>query len=200
MHVLDVQRTDEDVPGALIPGMYLDYLRSGDATEMRKVVYHNAVDVLSLVGLTAEILARHDEGQVPALEPGEALGLARWHHGAGRVDLAEDAYRAALQAEDDDLKVEALRHYTTQLKREDRRAEAVSSWELWHELALDDPQPCIELSMYYEWHQHDYKHANRWAQEALMCLSHWNKGWRRDRIWAEVEHRIRRITEKQARA
>ncbi|MGD8848523.1 MAG: ribonuclease H-like domain-containing protein, partial [Anaerolineales bacterium] len=52
MQVLDVQRTDEDVPGALIPGMYLDYLRSGDATEMRKVVYHNAVDILSLVGLT----------------------------------------------------------------------------------------------------------------------------------------------------
>jgi hypothetical protein len=196
MQVLDVQRTDEDVPGALIPGMYLDYLRSGDATEMRKVVYHNAVDILSLVGLTAEILERHHEGEVPALEPGEALGLARWHHGAGRGDLARQAYQAALEAEDDELRVEALRYYTAQLKREDRREEAVSDWELWHELAPDDPRPCIELAMYYEWHQHDFEQANHWAQEALMCLSHWNKGWRRDRMWKEIEHRIRRITEK----
>lgn len=194
--VLNVQRTDDDVPGALIPGMYLDYLRSGDAAEMRKVVYHNAVDILSLVGLTAEILQRHDSGEVPALEPGEALGLARWHHGAGRNDLARQAYRAALEAEDSAVKVEALRHYTLQLKREDRREEALPGWERWHELAPGDPQPCIELSMYYEWHACNFERARHWAQEALLCLSRWPSGWRRDRVWEEIEHRLQRISTK----
>ena len=194
--VLDVQRTDEDVPGALIPGMYLDYLRSGDATEMRKVVYHNAIDILSLVGLTAEILERHDSSEVPALEPGEALGLARWHHGAGRNDLARQAYRAALEAEDSEVKVEALRYYTLQLKREDRREDALPGWERWHDLAPRDPQPCIELSMYYEWHARNFERARHWAQEALLCLSHWPSGWRRERVWEEVEHRLQRISAK----
>lgn len=196
IQVLDVERTDEDVPGALIPGMYLDYLRSGDAGEMRKVIYHNAVDILSLVGLTAEILQRHDEGEVPALAPGEALGLARWHQGAGRRDLAQQAYRTALLADDVELKVEALRHYTLQLKRDDRRDEAVEGWERWHELAPEDPRPCIELAMYYEWHRRDYVSAEGWAQEALACLTHWPKGWRRDRMWEELEHRIRRLAGK----
>jgi hypothetical protein len=200
MSVLEVERTDEDVPGELIPGMYLDYLRSGDAGEMRKVIYHNAVDILSLVGLTAEILQRHDEGEVPGLEPGEALGLARWHQGAGRLELAQQAYRTALEADNVELKVEALRHYTLQLKRSDRRDEAVTGWEQWHELAPGDPQPCIELAMYYEWYQRDYVLAQRWAQEALTCLSHWPKGWRRDRIWEQVVHRIRRISGKLERA
>jgi uncharacterized protein YprB with RNaseH-like and TPR domain len=198
--VLNVQRTDEDVPGELIPGMYLDYLRSRDATQMRKVVYHNAVDILSLVGLTAEILQRHDEGGVPELEPGEALGLARWHHGMGQNDLAKRAYRAVLEADDDDIKVEALRHYTLQLKREDSREEAVPGWERWHKLAPEDPQPCIELAMFYEWHLHDYHEAKQWAQEALLCLSHWPQGWRRDQMWGELEHRIRRITDKLTQA
>jgi uncharacterized protein YprB with RNaseH-like and TPR domain len=54
--VLGVERGEQDVPGALIPGLYLDYLRSGDASEMNRVLYHNAVDVLSLVGLTARLL------------------------------------------------------------------------------------------------------------------------------------------------
>lgn len=196
MQVLNVERTDEDVPGALIPGMYLDYLRSGDARDMRKVIYHNAVDILSLVGLTVEVLQRHDEGQVPALEPGEALGLARWHQGAGRGDLARQAYRAALQGDDQELEAETLRHYTLQLKREDRRDEAVSGWERWHELAPEDPQPCIELAMYYEWHRRDYGEARHWAQEALLCLSHWSKGWRREQTWDQIEHRLRRISAK----
>ncbi len=196
MHVLNVERTDEDVPGALIPGMYLDYLRSGDASGMRKVVYHNAVDILSLVGLTAEILQRHDEGEVPVLEPGEALGLARWHQGAGRGELARQAYRAALQGDDHELEAEALRHYTLQLKREDRRDEALTGWERWHELAPEDPRPCIELAMYYEWHKRDYARARQWAQEGLLCLSHWSKGWRREQMWEQIEHRLRRISAK----
>ncbi|MDF1500415.1 MAG: ribonuclease H-like domain-containing protein [Anaerolineales bacterium] len=194
--VLDVRRTDEDVPGELIPGLYLDYLRSGDVTEMRKVVYHNAVDILSLVGLTAEILQKHDQGGVPALEPGEALGLARWHHGAGRSEEARTAYRAALEGDDADVKVEALRHYTLHLKREDRREEAISSWELWHDLAAADPRPCIELAMYYEWHADDLEQARGWAREALLCLSHWPAGWRREQMWDQIEHRLRRITRK----
>jgi uncharacterized protein YprB with RNaseH-like and TPR domain len=196
LEVLNVQRTDEDVPGELIPGMYLDYLRSGDATEMRKVVYHNAIDILSLVGLTTEILQRHHDGEMPTLDPGEALGLARWHHGAGRNEQARQAYKAALQGDDVDVQVEALRHYTLQLKREDRRAEAVSSWRQWHGLAPADPQPCIELSMYYEWHTRELKRAKEWAEEALLCLSHWPEGWRRARIWEQIEHRLGRIVQK----
>lgn len=196
--VLGVHRTDEDVPGELIPGLYLDYLRSGDASEMRKVVYHNAVDILSLVGLTVEILLRHEEGELPGLDPGEALGLARWHQKDGRNEQASAAYRIALGGDDESLKIEALRHYTLQLKRQDRRSEAVPGWEEWHNLAPDDPQPCIELAMYYEWHAHDLGKALEWAQEALICLSHWKDDWRRKRMWQEIEHRIRRINAKSA--
>lgn len=196
MHVLNVQRTDDDVPGELIPGMYIDYLRSGDVSNMRKVVYHNAIDILSLVGLTAEILQRHDHGEVPTLDPGEALGLARWHHGAGRSDLAKQAYQVAMIGDDVEVKVEALRHYTQQLKRDDRRVEALPGWEEWHQLAPGDPRPCIELAMYFEWHARDYAQAKEWAQEALLCLSHWSEGWRRDQMWEQIKHRINRITQK----
>jgi hypothetical protein len=35
-----------------------------------------------------------------------------------------------------------------------------------------------------------------WAQEALVCLSHWPAGWRRDRAWDEVQHRVERLKTK----
>jgi uncharacterized protein YprB with RNaseH-like and TPR domain len=55
-HVLNILRDQADVPGALIPQMYLDYLRTGDPSEMHRVIYHNAVDILSMVTLAAHLL------------------------------------------------------------------------------------------------------------------------------------------------
>jgi len=55
-------RTD-DVPGAVIPALYFDYLRAGRAAPLRGVFRHNAEDVLSLVGLLsvlAGLLSRAD--------------------------------------------------------------------------------------------------------------------------------------------
>jgi uncharacterized protein YprB with RNaseH-like and TPR domain len=194
--VLGVQRTEEDVPGALIPGMYLDYLRSGDGREMERVVYHNAIDILSLVALTREILIRHRVGVISDLSGSEALGIARWHQNQGHADPAEAAFRAAVETGDDGLRLEALRHYSAYLKRLDRRGEARQYLRQWNTLDPSDPHPCIELAMYYEWHERDLALAKEWAEKALLCLSHWPPGWRTDQMWSEIQHRIERINRK----
>jgi hypothetical protein len=194
--VLGVHRTEEDVPGSWIPGLYLDYLRSGDFSEMSRVLYHNTVDILSLVGITSHVLERFQQENMQELSEGEALALARWHQEAGRSDPAESAFRQAITAEDITLRREALRRFTAHLKREGRKMEAVEGWKLWHQLAPDDPQPCIELAKYFEWDLKDYPTALLWAEEGLTCLSHWSAGWRRDRAWSEIEHRIKRLAEK----
>jgi uncharacterized protein YprB with RNaseH-like and TPR domain len=194
--VLGVRRTEEDVPGALIPGMYLDYLRSGEIHDMERVVYHNAIDILSLVALTEEVLARHRAGVIPDLSGAEALGMARWHQQHGELRPAEAAYLAAIETGQDALRLEALRHFTAHLKHEDRRSEALTYWERWHVLDPGDPQPCIELAKYYEWHDQDLSRAAGWAEKALLCLSHWPPGWRTDQIWNEVQHRLERINRK----
>lgn len=194
--VLGVERSHQDVPGALIPGMYLDYLHSGDASDMNRVLYHNAVDVLSLVGLTARLLRTHESQDPGELVGAEALGIARWHQAAERYDQAEPAYRAALESRNADVRLEAMQRLTTYLKRQDRREEAVAVWEMWHQSAPEDIRPCIELAMVYEWHHVDLERAMAWAQEALVCLSHWPAGWRRDRAWDAVQHRVERLKTK----
>lgn len=86
--ILGVEREQADVPGALIPALYLDYLRSGNAGEISRVVYHNAMDILSLVSLAVGVLGRHRREVLAELDGGEALAVARWHHTAGRTDSA----------------------------------------------------------------------------------------------------------------
>ena len=196
-HVLEVERTEEDVPGELIPGMYLDYLRTGDASDMTRVIYHNAVDILSLVGLSSVVLEKHLDQDPSGLAGGEALAVARWHEANGRRAEAEAAYRAAVRsAPNDALRADALKHLTAMLKRQNRREQAVPRWIEWHTATPADPSPCIELAMYYEWEAKDLAQALEWAEAAVGVVREWPKGWKRDQRSAEVEHRIKRLQRK----
>jgi uncharacterized protein YprB with RNaseH-like and TPR domain len=197
--VLGIQRTDQDVPGDQIPGLYLDYLRTGDATEMSKVIYHNAIDILSLVGLANRILNRYQADDPARLSSGEALAVARWHQHAGRVEQAEAAYRMAVEDESSaDIQLEAIRRLAQHLKRQGRRHEAVSDLEAWQALEPGDPTPSIELSMYYEWHAKDLRQAQRWAKSARRAVASLKPDWRRERLESEIAHRLARIERKLA--
>jgi uncharacterized protein YprB with RNaseH-like and TPR domain len=198
-HVLGVQRTEQDVPGNQIPGMYRDYLRSGDASDMARVVYHNAIDILSLVGLAAHVLERHSVSDPTELSGAEALAVARFHDDSDRPDPAESAYRAALDSSEKGVKLEALQHLSNQLKRQGRRDDAVELWHAWNKISPEDPKPRIELAMYYEWHVRDLTQARHWGQEALTCLTHWQDDWRRDELWTKIEHRLARLAKKLSR-
>jgi uncharacterized protein YprB with RNaseH-like and TPR domain len=195
-YVLGIQRTEQDVPGNQIPEMYKAYLRTGDASEMARVVYHNAIDILSLVGLAAHVLERHSESDPTVLSGAEALAVARFHHSSDRLEPAEAAYRAALQSDEEGVKLEALQRLGYQLKRQGRREDAIELWHTWHQMSPEDPKPCIELAMYYEWHARDLEEARRWAQEALISLTHWQEDWRREELWTKIEHRLARLAKK----
>jgi uncharacterized protein YprB with RNaseH-like and TPR domain len=194
--ILGVVRSEKDVPGEQIPGMYVDYLRTGDPSAMERVIYHNEIDILSLVNLCAEILNKHLGEKDASVTPAEALGIARWHEKEGRAGSAEEHYLLAMTSIDENIRVEALRHYTIYLKRANKRDQALERWAAWHELSPEDPRPCIELAKFYEWHQRDLEQAKSWAQESMVCLSHQPKDWRREILWGEIEHRLRRLERK----
>jgi len=195
--LLGVRREALDVSGAEIPGIYLDYLRSGRAEGIRRIVYHNAQDVLSLVGLTAHVLDRH-AAETGVLADGEALALARWHDRLGRPGEAERYYLAALETADPWARREALSGYTMLLKGAGRRSEAISGWDEWGSLAPEDPTPAIELAKYYEWHERDYRQARLWAERGQACLATWPVDWRRHAMEAAIRHRLARLSRKSA--
>lgn len=196
--LLRVERAEADVPGALIPALYLDYLRTGETGGMARVLYHNAVDVLSLVSLATQVLGTYRAQTFEGLSGSEALAVARWHQTAGRAEPAEAAFRQALNEPEAALRAEALARYAAHLKRTDRPAQALEVWEAWHRLDPADPRPCLERAIYEEWRRGDPGAARLWAERALVCLSHWPPGWRRERAWSEVEHRLRRLARKGA--
>ena len=46
-----------DIPGRLIPHAYHDYVRTGDAWQMRNVLHHNALDLVTLLELSCRFIA-----------------------------------------------------------------------------------------------------------------------------------------------
>jgi len=195
--LLGVERTEQDVPGALIPGLYLEYLRSGDTTAMARVLYHNAVDVLTLVGLASTVLERH---QMPgeALTSSEALAVARWHAEQGRLQAAESALRHAMDEGRGLERQEALRAFTSLLRSQRRRGHALEALAAWSELSPDNPEPCLEAAKYYEWEARDLDQALQWADRARQAVERWPDGWRRREALAAIDHRISRLLVKQA--
>jgi uncharacterized protein len=92
--LLGLRRSQEDVPGWLIPALYHHYLVSGDGREMARVFYHNRIDLLSMVTLAARI-TRQLAAPQPGDHPIDLLGLGRWLADIGRVEEAEQALRLA---------------------------------------------------------------------------------------------------------
>ncbi|MDR7497546.1 MAG: ribonuclease H-like domain-containing protein, partial [Armatimonadota bacterium] len=96
---LGIARTD-DVDSALIPSLYLAYLRTGDASGLHAVFAHNAQDVLCLVHLRRRVRRWVEDGEDPPPPVDwEGLGVLRQRAGLGKAALA--ALRRALANEDD---------------------------------------------------------------------------------------------------
>lgn len=195
--ILGLERTAEDVPGALIPQMYVHYLRTGDTRDMGRVIYHNAEDILSMVTLSAHILDTFAGKSGKSGSGVDSLRLAMWHDDLGHTDEADSHYRAALDRPlPDDQALVAYERYAAFLKRADRQAKAVEWWAQWADLDASDPTPCIELAKYYEWETKEIAQAQEWAARALLGLTHWKKGWRRDEAWKDIQHRLERLGRK----
>jgi hypothetical protein len=86
-----------DVDGWQIPGLYLDFLRGGEAWPLIDVVRHNREDVRSLARLLGRIdVDLADPGALRSAPLGDLAGLARAYSRAGRLGEALDCVDAAL--------------------------------------------------------------------------------------------------------
>jgi len=193
--LLGVQRTGEDVPGWLIPGLYNDYLRSNDARELRRVFYHNQLDMLSMVTLASEILrqfaaaSRNDH-------PLDLFSLGKWQVDLGLKEVAEVNFRRAAAA---DLPLEFY-HLTLQrlgqlLKRDGRRREAVPIWQQWAATSLDDISAHVELAKHYEWQERELETAILWTDRALKLVGSWAPRTAM-LVLPELQHRLLRLRRK----
>lgn len=193
-HVLGVERAN-DLPGALIPSLYVEYLRHRHSAQLPRVFAHNQDDLLSLVALTGWCVTALQEAR--PLVPEEQLGLGRlWEP----VDWerARIFYENALQA----LRGEALMRGLLMLAaRHKRRAEWRAAERLW-DAALEaggrfDLRPWEELAKFYEHRARDFAKAREVTLAALARAEPERVG---EEVLFHLRHRLRRLDHRLSRS
>lgn len=194
-NLLGLQRNREDVPGWAIPGLYMDYLRTGDARDLLRVFYHNRIDLLSMVTLTRRIVDQFSRPQ-PIDHPLDLVSLARWQLALGLKTEAEQSLRLMVEQ---DLPLDhfhsALHELAMLLKRDGRRDEAVLFWKQIAVSSLDDVTAHVELAKHYEWHDQDLVVAHHWTEQAL-ALAETGQTFNATIQREELQHRLDRLKRK----
>ncbi|HVH30745.1 MAG TPA: ribonuclease H-like domain-containing protein [bacterium] len=168
--VLKVERAG-DVPGWMIPSLYVQFLHTGDLDLLEPVFAHNAHDILSLValhGIAGEVLA-HPE-RVPVMV--DWFGLGRLLDERDQAEPASVCYRRAVEDEGDPG---SRRRAVTALARYYRRTERLDALvTLWTDEVergvLPRWQPLERLAMIWEWELRDCGRALAYADQAVAAL------------------------------
>ncbi len=196
-HILGARRTHEDVPGFLIPQMYFDYLRTGDARPLRSVFYHNAMDVLAMAALLNHIAQILDDPLNFAIEHGiDLIALAKLFEEMGHREEAVGLYARGLAQ---DLPEENFRDAVRRLSfLERRRGNREAAMELWRQAArANQVYAHVEIAKVYEHEHRDYREAARWTRSALALVNADEFPYDMRRHWlGELEHRLARLERK----
>ena len=196
-HVLGFTRISEEVPGYEIPWLYFDYLRTGDASPLGGVFYHNAMDVVAmaaLLGHVSELLADPYNGSV---QHGlDFIALGKLFEDLGHWDEAAHLFECGLELglAEADFGVAVKRLSILQKKRGDMD-HALGLWEAASQKG--HVYAHIELAKYYEHKLRDVKTSIKWAKSARREIEKADlPAYIRKHWLSEIDHRLVRLERK----
>ncbi len=194
--ILSMERSDEEVPGWMIPEIYFDYLRTGNADRLSNVVYHNAQDIVSLAALfiyISDMLEKNVSIDIYTLN--DLIAIGRIFLDIGSIDLAKQVFLNCLKRTgtiDENITVSNLLGKI--YKTEHKSLDAVKYWvEAGNSGSFD---ACIELAMHYEHHSGDPISALQWAEKAAAIIKADLHQQYSKSVRMELEKRIHRLNGK----
>ncbi|NJD04591.1 MAG: hypothetical protein FIA99_18800, partial [Ruminiclostridium sp.] len=157
-NILDEKRTD-DIPGSMIPAVYFKYLEDRDATDIRKVIKHNRLDILSMVSLLSKISAMLENPFKESSCEQELLGMGRIFQKNGEQDNVVKCYEICARSGSFPVKAAAVKQLTRIYKKSGDYAKALEHWKSMVEGSSGfNLLPMVEMAKYYE---HKEKNAGK---------------------------------------
>jgi len=169
--ILEFYRTNEDIPGYLVPEFYRNYIVDGDASHIAKIFYHNEIDVVSLSALFSTLAAILEDPISDKLSHAEDIySIGRLMESLDREVLAERLYASThLSAANSAETVLSLLSRSRIYKRKREYSEAVRLWQQAFELGSEEA--ALELAKYYEHVEKDYSKALEYTDFLLERIT-----------------------------
>lgn len=201
--ILLFQRNN-DIPGFMIPGLYFNYLRTGEARPLSAIFQHNQWDIVTLAALTAFA------GQVYS-DPSKSLNHALDLFSLGKAfesllqyeEAASCFYKAMTYPLTSREKSELLTSLGYVLKRLGHWNRALEIWETMIEEIEYQLIPFEEIAKYYEHHVYRFKQAIDIVEKGLKRIELMEKirpEYRYQEDRTDLEYRLRRLKRKMRRS
>ncbi len=171
-NVLRVGR-EIDVPSFMVPQIYFDYIRTGQAEALIPVFYHNSYDILSLLKLSVMIDRALENFSSAEIEnPIDLYSLGRIHQNLGNHDVSVRCFEQALSGKlSPQWQTEINVSLAFAHKRSGSIKEAAKIWQgLTEEGFPFSLSAHEELAKYYEHKQKDYLKALFIVEQAISQL------------------------------
>ena len=186
----------EDIPSAEIPWRYFQYLQTGNYDLIEPILYHNAEDILSLLGVVVV------GGSIFAEEGEECLADAMDYFGAGKIlEITGDKersiafYQRALNGSlTDQVTIQAKKRLADFYKREQDWEKAIFLWReitSLENLSVEHLFSFRELAMYFEHVEANYEEAHKFAEEGYVLSMSISSYFEKD-----FSHRLNRLKTK----
>lgn len=193
-------RRQGDVPGYMIPQLWLNYLDSRDARPLAPVFYHHEMDILSLVAITGYLSQRLASGNDAIFHHAEdRLSIVRLYVKNKQYESAITEAQRFLETSQvkDDLWRECLALLGQSCKRTGLFEDMAAAWVLLHEEFPEDTHAASELAKYREHQERNYAAAIKICKETLTCIEH--NATPLDFSISALRGRLARLEKKQAR-
>lgn len=164
--LLHVQRED-DLPGALVPQTYFQYLHDGVFAPLERILEHNKQDIVSLAQLFF-FLCRQVAQPESMTEGADLFSLARALEKNGSQERAMHCYRLSARTP---MRTDA---YAAMARMEKRSGHPDAALGLYQAMLAhgDDPiAACEELAKLYEHQRRDPQTALSYTRKALLLLA-----------------------------
>jgi tetratricopeptide (TPR) repeat protein len=191
---LGISREGQDIAGDQIPRAYFRYVHDGDARDMDRIVYHNAMDVLTMTAL-----AIHMDESLKEKDPARTnlFSVGRYYEKQGIQGMGTEFFEAASrQGPSHREKDRALFHLARQHRRDGRFEEAVCIWKgLVEREGYGFLDCCVEIAKHLEHRSREYDEAIGLVLHALERVE--PEG---GRVRADLEKRLSRLKRKKGTA
>jgi len=175
-HVLDAKRLGwdraDDMPSAMIPQFYFDYLRGRSVAPLAGVVRHNRNDLRGLAALFGKLNAMlGSDDHADEADGLDLFGLSRYLERRGERRRAEVACVAARER-GLPIVFDAMAQWEL-ARMAKRRGEHEEAREIWEQLSEDadwQVAACEELASYYERRRKDFRMALKYARQGIARL------------------------------
>ncbi|MBI9049546.1 MAG: ribonuclease H-like domain-containing protein [Anaerolineaceae bacterium] len=191
--ILHLTRDEIEVPGWMVPEIYTDFLQNHDSEPIKRVLYHNEIDIVSLAALYQHInllLESFTNREAENIPFAVKLSLIRFFLDFGNIEIARAVFDE--MPIDDNLQEEYAKTALMigiRLKQQNSIFDAAPYWQL----AADNGNifAYIELAKLYEHTHKEYKPALAYTMVAqTLCKTQLPTNYT---FHEEINHRIQRL-------